>query len=557
MTYRLKITRINGKEYASIVENIYVKRLRGSTSRTVRCCGVLIQLRQSNPNFDNELQHEVQRLNAESVDTASPDKFPHTQKISADALRTVNQVNLGIVFYRKIWNLLEMPALLRQITFSENADNHFELDLSVFLLAAERILRPKCVLETFQSRDKLIFDFSKLSIDNIKECFDVLSTKKHSIIAHLNKISQSLVPKTEKFAYFDSADIGCASVDKHASKEKSDSFSKNQLTLCTFIDENGIPKDYEVLQLNTEAIVSMHFPSENSELTRQHEASAIVVNGKLCKKGSDVKNSDQISSTESADEQIYDIGFWDGCITNCGLADFVMFKSVQPEKPSELTHPNYIFWSPQQQSLDMKIHHYRLQRSLQLPRKRTEFSTSSSFPSISASALLDNDLNLSNIEHAGFCTVYRSESLSKALDIYKKYLSWLSMRVKMDEVNFSSISCISQEMLFRGNLLISHLSLVMQSLGNYFIQKSNIMLSNQEIIDLLRRESILIMKDKRTQQSFYIRQGLSTNVEKNREHAKLIDELLSVVGIEPIDTVEDNSGLMQKLNLSTDISLSA
>ena len=531
MTYRLKITRINGKEYASIVENIYVKRLRGSTSRTVRSYGDLIQLRQSNPNIDNELQQEVQRLNAESVDTASPDKFPHTQKISADALRTVNQVNLGIVFYRKIWNLLEMPALLRQITFSENADNHFELDLSVFLLAAERILRPKCVLETFQSRDELIFDFSKLSLDNIKECFDVLSTKKHSIIAHLNKISQSLVPKTEKFAYFDSADIGCASVAKHAAKEKSDSFSKNQLTLCTFIDENGIPKDYEVLQLNTEAIVSMHFPSENSELTRQHEASAIVVNGKLCKKGR--------------------------CITNCGLADFVMFKSVQPEKPSELTHPNYIFWSPQQQSLDMKIHHYRLQRSLQLPRKRTEFRTSSSFPSISASALLDNDLNLSNIEHAGFCTVYRSESLSKALDIYKKYLSWLSMRVKMDEVNFSSISCISQEMLFRGNLLISHLSLVMQSLGNYFIQKSNIMLSNQEIIDLLRRESILIMKDKRTQQSFYIRQGLSTNVEKNREHAKLIDELLSVVGIEPIDAVEDNSGLMQKLNLSTDISLSA
>ena len=65
------------------------------------------------------------------------------------------------------------------------------------------------------------------------------------------------------------------------------------------------------------------------------------------------------------------------------------------------------------------------------------------------------------------------------------------------------------------------------------------------------------MKDKRTQQSFYIRQGLSTNIEKNWEHAKLIDELLSVVGIEPIDAVEDNSGLMQKLNLSTDISLSA
>ena len=60
MSYRLKVTKTNGKEYAAIVENIYSKDRRGSSCRTVRSYGDLVKLRQENPNIDEELRKEVE-----------------------------------------------------------------------------------------------------------------------------------------------------------------------------------------------------------------------------------------------------------------------------------------------------------------------------------------------------------------------------------------------------------------------------------------------------------------------------------------------------------------
>ena len=52
MAFRLKVTKVKGREYAAIVENIYSKQRHGSSSRTIRSCGDLIKLRLENPNID-------------------------------------------------------------------------------------------------------------------------------------------------------------------------------------------------------------------------------------------------------------------------------------------------------------------------------------------------------------------------------------------------------------------------------------------------------------------------------------------------------------------------
>lgn len=59
MSFRLKVTKINGREYAAIVEDIYSKQRRGSSSRTVKTYGDLVKLRQEDPKIDEKIQKEI------------------------------------------------------------------------------------------------------------------------------------------------------------------------------------------------------------------------------------------------------------------------------------------------------------------------------------------------------------------------------------------------------------------------------------------------------------------------------------------------------------------
>ena len=52
MTFRLKVTKTNGREYAAIVEDFYNKKTKGSTSKTFKSYGDLVKVRKLNPNID-------------------------------------------------------------------------------------------------------------------------------------------------------------------------------------------------------------------------------------------------------------------------------------------------------------------------------------------------------------------------------------------------------------------------------------------------------------------------------------------------------------------------
>ena len=133
MTYRIKITKTRGKEYASIVKNIYDKRLRGSTSRTVQSYGDLVKLRRLNPNIDNELHEKVLRLNNNEKIVSAVDGC--NQNTELTFVNSIKQVNFGITFYRKVWDRLELSSLMDQIRrncnlrfyFSESRQSHIRL----------------------------------------------------------------------------------------------------------------------------------------------------------------------------------------------------------------------------------------------------------------------------------------------------------------------------------------------------------------------------------------------------------------------------------------------
>lgn len=108
MAFRLKVTKVKGREYAAIVENIYSKQRHGSSSRTIRSCGDLIKLRLENPNIDEELKQEVARLNADAKAASQAWINRHLQSVDCTQDRALKQVNYGIAFYRRIWESLKL-----------------------------------------------------------------------------------------------------------------------------------------------------------------------------------------------------------------------------------------------------------------------------------------------------------------------------------------------------------------------------------------------------------------------------------------------------------------
>ena len=108
MSFRLKVTKSNGREYAAIVENVYVSGIRGSSSRTVRTYGDLVKQRQTNPDIDEEIAREVARLNddADAARKAWADR--HLRKAQSECKKVMKQANYGIFFYRRLWESLKL-----------------------------------------------------------------------------------------------------------------------------------------------------------------------------------------------------------------------------------------------------------------------------------------------------------------------------------------------------------------------------------------------------------------------------------------------------------------
>lgn len=553
MTYRIKITKTRGKEYASIVKNIYDKRLRGSTSRTVQSYGDLVKLRRLNPNIDNELHEKVLRLNNNEKIVSAVDGC--NQNTELTFANSIKQVNFGITFYRKVWDRLELSSLMDQIR--RNCNLRFDLDLVCFLLAEQRILRPQSVLDTFQNRDNLIFDFSKMTLENLYRCIDVLSMHKQVVIDHLDKFSRKIVPETRSAILFDTENLSFQPTVRNRGVESANNLHADLTALGLCVDKNGIALDYKPMFITPDEDFTICRALDHFSRPDSHPAAVSAIlfrlwtekSAEVCAMRSDGHAAylkKLLSDPYSCDEVfIYD-----------DFTGRLSSKSVLPENISEFRRPFVVFWSSRQQCNDLKI----LNRILQRDIKRNSL-TKKSCDALSIhqpSDLFNSYFYKQDVMHAGFCLIFHPESFNAALELYKKYLHWQQFRVKIEELDsddFVDSSHRDQRQL-KGNLLISQLAMVLESIGSYLVHLSNLDLPNQQIIDLLSNASLWIVQQREPRKTFYMRQEISADKRKNEQYKKLTDGLLSAVDIKPLNRIEDASGLELKTNLKKRIKFS-
>ena len=582
MAFRLKVTKVKGREYAAIVENIYSKQRHGSSSRTIRSCGDLIKLRLENPNIDEQLKQEVARLNADAKAASQAWINRHLQSVDCSQDRALKQVNYGIAFYRRIWESLKLHTWFDRAKRNARGRIGYDLDQAVFLLAAMRILKPMSKSKTFGSRDELLFDFNKLSLDDIYHSLDVLADKKKTILSNLNRNLEEIYTRVKTIAFYDVTTFYFESFDSDELRargmSKENKTNEAQVVLGLLVDGEGIPIDYELFRGNTSEMNTIVEVVNNYKAKSKLEKVTVVadrgLNSRLNLKGLTDLNFDYIVA-QSIDrlpaetkEKIFREDNWDQEFVAQDGSETFKVKTIKQSSAPELDNEIIVTWSVKRQAHDLKVLNERFDKCKQLLDRGTGAVDASikhgvrQFLRIKKGAKVayatNDDLYQKRKKQAGYYALVTSHKHTDAMQIYRdlRRLWHIEECFRVMKTNLDTRPVyVWTPKRIRGHFLVCYLALVMERLAYYRIRQVGLDLSSQKVIELLAQAKMTILEQDKTKKTLYLKQGISANAAKNNEYANAVDELMRVAGIEPAAAIEDSIGLVRKLKVSSNMKL--
>lgn len=582
MAFRLKVTKVKGREYAAIVENIYSKQRHGSSSRTIRSCGDLIKLRLENPNIDEQLKQEVARLNADAKAASQAWINRHLQSVDCTQDRALKQVNYGIAFYRRIWESLKLHTWFDRAKRNARGRIGYDLDQAVFLLAAMRILKPMSKSKTFGSRDELLFDFNKLSLDDIYHSLDVLADKKKTILSNLNRNLEEIYTRVKTIAFYDVTTFYFESFDSDKLRargmSKENKTNEVQVVLGLLVDGEGIPIDYELFRGNTSEMNTIVEVVNNYKAKNKLEKVTVVadrgLNSRLNLKSLTDLNFDYIVA-QSIDrlpaetkEKIFREDNWDQEFVAQDGSETFKVKTIKQSSAPELDNEIIVTWSAKRQAHDLKVLNERFDKCKQLLDRGTGAVDASikhgvrQFLRIKKGAKVayatNDDLYQKRKKQAGYYALVTSHKHTDAMQIYRdlRQLWHIEECFRVMKTNLDTRPVyVWTPKRIRGHFLVCYLALVMERLAYYRIRQVGLDLSSQKVIELLAQAKMTILEQDKTKKTLYLKQGISANAAKNNEYANAVDELMRVAGIEPAAAIEDSIGLVRKLKVSSNMKL--
>lgn len=580
MAFRLKVTKVKGREYAAIVENIYSKQRHGSSSRTIRSCGDLIKLRLENPNIDEELKQEVARLNADAKAASQAWINRHLQSVDCTQDRALKQVNYGIAFYRRIWESLKLHTWFDRAKRNARGRIGYDLDQAVFLLAAMRILKPMTKSKTFGSRDELLFDFNKLSLDDIYHSLDVLADKKKTILSNLNRNLEEIYARVKTIAFYDVTTFYFESFDsdelRARGRSKENKTNEVQVVLGLLVDGEGIPIDYELFRGNTSEMNTIVEVVNDYKAKNKLEKVTVVadrgLNSRLNLKTLTDLNFDYIVA-QSIDrlpaetkEKIFREDNWDQEFVAQDGSETFKVKTIKQSSAPELDNEIIVTWSARRQAHDLKVLNERFDKCKQLLDRGTGAVDASikhgvrQFLRIKTGAKVayatNDDLYQKRKKQAGYYALVTSHKHTDAMQIYRdlRRLWHIEECFRVMKTNLDTRPVyVWTPKRIRGHFLVCYLALVMERLAYYRIRQVGLDLSSQKVIELLAQAKMTILEQDKTKKTLYLKQGISANAAKNNEYANAVDELMRVAGIEPPAAIEDSIGLVRKLKVSSNM----
>lgn len=262
---RLVIQKSGGNQYVSFRESFWDKARKKYTSRTIKNFGRLDVLEKENPNILEELQRQVEELNARKEQdkqvqiqdrlSNAVEQFTLGQNLTADN----RAVMLGAAPLRQIWNTLNLPRKLRD--FQNKSKIRFDLAEAVFYMVAARSLMPDSKLGQWERRNSFLYGGPRLKLCHLYRALDQLIIRKDDLIHYLNRQISKNYARSVSIALYDVTTYWFES--QNADTLRNFGFSKDnkvnqvQVVMGLLIDQNGIPIDYELFPGNTNEFGTM------------------------------------------------------------------------------------------------------------------------------------------------------------------------------------------------------------------------------------------------------------------------------------------------------------
>lgn len=581
MSFRLKVTKVKGREYAAVVEDIYSRQRRGSTSRTVKTYGDLVRLRQGNPKIDEEIRLEVERLNADAEAASLAWSNRYLRSIDLSQERVLKQVNYGIAFYRKIWESLGLHTWFDRARRNAKGSVSFDLDLAAFFLSAMRILCPMSKSRTFSRRDELLIDFSSLSLDDIYHCLDVLAEKKKTIISNLNKNLDKVYDRVKTIAFYDVTTFYFESFDSDELRargmSKENKTNEVQVVLGLLVDGEGIPINYELFrgntsEMNTLVEVVNHYKTENG-LEKVTVVADRGLNSRLNLKSLTDLNFDYIVAQSidrlpaAVKEKIFN-NAWDEVFVSEDRGETFKVKTIHQRSVPDLDNEIIVTWSAKRQAHDLKVLEERYEKCRQLIEKGSGAVEASIKHGVrqfmklkkgsKAEYTANEELYQKRIKRAGYYALVTSHKEHDAMKIYRdlRQLWHIEECFRVMKTNLDTRPVyVWTPRRIKGHFLVCYLALVMERLTHYQAAKAGLEYSGHKIIDLLKQARLTILEQDKTGKTLYLRQGISSSSQKNAGFAEELDKLMDIVGIGTMAAIEDGVGLNRKLKISSNARL--
>lgn len=180
-----------------------------------------------------------------------PNKNPYHKDIST--MEEMARYNYGFVAYGKLWEMLGLTKMLRDITRQSKLE--FDISKVVFSMVVNRLLEPSSKLYHFNHKNKYLGLNEELELHQIYRALDVLAENKEEIELRLFERQRDLFNLELDIVFYDVTTFYFES--REVDELRAYGFSKDnkvnevQVVMGLLIDKEGRPIGYELFRGNT------------------------------------------------------------------------------------------------------------------------------------------------------------------------------------------------------------------------------------------------------------------------------------------------------------------
>ncbi|MCQ9209698.1 IS1634 family transposase [Granulicatella seriolae] len=530
----IQVYNSRGNRYVRIVESYRDPITKKPKVKVLKTLGREDELEAREPGIVERLKREFQESRSLSSSIKNDAIF---DKIKSQLNRETEietegfpLINYGVKVYEKIWTDLNLDYFF---DYRQKKDSKitYKVKELASLLVYSRLLDPGSKKKTFEHRNQFLHDIS-VSFEHIYRVLPFLSEQKINLEKHLNRQLSKKIDRNLSVAFYDVTTYYFESVRADELKKfgysKDNKVNQVQVVMGLLIDDHGIPISYEIFPGNTNDFKTLE--PVMRRLKEEYGINKVIV---TADRGLNSKQNlaflksigfDYVMAYKirSSSKQVKNLVLENGDYTSVSqqfkwkVSDFST-QVVYNGQKIQLDDQMVITWSSSREAKDKQDRERLIEKSLKLVESKSALKAElkkGGKKYVQLNLLEDEQISFNQERLAqdelfdGYYGIQFSDKTlapEKVVDIYHGL--WKieeSFRVMKSNFEARPIFVWTEDSI-KGHFIVCYLSLVIQRYLEYLLKQEGISMSTERIQDALRQAQVTIIKDKETNEAFYVK----------------------------------------------------